>query len=72
MSEIKINEVKHALSNVVGHTTTLHTRVNILAIKLNSALKRIHELERTLNINSADENLVQKTISSISESINLQ
>tara|TARA_B110000858_G_scaffold157027_1_gene179632 strand:+ start:31 stop:249 length:219 start_codon:yes stop_codon:yes gene_type:complete len=72
MSEIKINEVKHALSNVVGHTTTLHTRINILAIKLNSALKRINELERTLNINSEDDDLVQKKIESITETINLQ
>jgi|TARA_B110000858_G_scaffold157028_1_gene179637 hypothetical protein len=72
MSEIKINEVKHALSNVVGHTTTLHTRVNILAIKLNAALKRVSEIERTLNINSADDDLVQKKIESITETINLQ
>jgi len=71
MSEIRINEVKHALSNVVGHTTTLHTRVNMLAIKLNAALKRVSELERTLNISSADDNLVQKTIESISESISV-
>tara|TARA_B100000780_G_scaffold273336_3_gene236782 strand:+ start:986 stop:1207 length:222 start_codon:yes stop_codon:yes gene_type:complete len=71
MSEIKINEVKHTLSNVVGHTTTLHNRMNLLAIKLNIALKRISELERTLDIDNEDADLVKKTIEKISSTINV-
>ena len=64
--KIKINEVKHALSNVVGHTTTLHKRINILAIKLNVALKKIDELEKRVGVTDDDE-LVKQTLASLTD-----